>query len=246
MAGGDNTYVEPEYDVTVDWVARAPGKLFVTGGVNNDGVLEGACSFIIGALASIHSLFVTLCHAMQAKFVMPREWSVVRHRPLFSTPPTIPALSQLFPYHVSYFPLPQFPLSLRAFLSPSHSEHTPSAARTPSPSLHTTPARSSPEECKIIYDNKASRSSRRDCCTFPTRIQRLHVEDVDALHFAEDFEPLEAGGLVEVGGDGARFGARGEQVFFRSDICVQRVAVSHGTIAGEAWVAIGSVTAKTE
>lgn len=89
--GGDNTYVEPEYDVTVGWAARAPGKLFVTGGVNDDGVLEGACSFIIGALASIHSLFVTLCHATQeAKIVMPREWSVVRHRPLFFNTPNNP------------------------------------------------------------------------------------------------------------------------------------------------------------
>lgn len=44
---------------------------------------------------------------------------------------------------------------------------------------------------------------------FATSIQWFHVEDVDTLHFAEDFEALEAGGLVEVGGDGARFGAGG-------------------------------------
>ena len=33
--------------------------------------------------------------------------------------------------------------------------------------------------------------------------QGLHVEDVDALHFAEDFETLETGRLFEIGGDGA-------------------------------------------
>ena len=58
-----------------------------------------------------------------------------------------------------------------------------------------------------------------EICTFPAGVQRFHIEDVDALHFAEDFETLEAGGLVEVGGDGARFGAGREEVFFCSDFC---------------------------
>ena len=47
------TYVEPEYDVTVGWITCAPGQLFVAGRFENDGVVEGACCFIIGALASI-------------------------------------------------------------------------------------------------------------------------------------------------------------------------------------------------
>ena len=47
------TYVEPEYNVTVGWITCAPGQLFVAGRFENDGVVEGACCFIIGALASI-------------------------------------------------------------------------------------------------------------------------------------------------------------------------------------------------
>lgn len=50
-------------------------------------------------------------------------------------------------------------------------------------------------------------------------VERLHVEDVDALHFAEDFEALETGGLLEVGGDGAGWGARGEEVVLGGDFC---------------------------
>lgn len=48
-------------------------------------------------------------------------------------------------------------------------------------------------------------------------VQRLHVEDVDALHFAKDFEALETGGLFEVGGDCAGFGAGGEEVVLGGD-----------------------------
>lgn len=66
----------------------------------------------------------------------------------------------------------------------------------------------------MIYQDKGFYGSRSELCTFPTGIQRFHVEDVNALHFAEDFETLEAGGLVEIGGDGAGFGTRGKEVFF--------------------------------
>lgn len=50
------TYVEPEYDVTVGWITCAPGQLFVAGRFENDGVVEGACCFIIGALAFMYSM----------------------------------------------------------------------------------------------------------------------------------------------------------------------------------------------
>ena len=58
--------------------------------------------------------------------------------------------------------------------------------------------------------------------TFPRRIQRLHVEDVDPLHLAQDLEPLEARGLLEVGRDGAGRGAGREEVGFRFDLCPRR------------------------
>ena len=37
------TYIEPEYDVTIGWVARAAGVLLVPGRVDDDRVVEGAC-----------------------------------------------------------------------------------------------------------------------------------------------------------------------------------------------------------
>jgi hypothetical protein len=41
------------------------------------------------------------------------------------------------------------------------------------------------------------------------------------LHFAEDFETFEAGGLLEVGGDGAGCCAGAEEVFFGFDLCAK-------------------------
>ena len=55
--------------------------------------------------------------------------------------------------------------------------------------------------------------------TFPAGVQGPHVEDVNALHLAEDFETLETGGLFEIGGDGTGFGTGGEQVGFGLDFC---------------------------
>lgn len=56
--------------------------------------------------------------------------------------------------------------------------------------------------------------------TSPRRVQRLHVEDVDALHLAQDLEALEARGLLEVRWDGAGRGARREEVGLAFDLCV--------------------------
>lgn len=50
-------------------------------------------------------------------------------------------------------------------------------------------------------------------------IQRAHVKDVDALHLAEDFQALQTGGLLEIGGHGARDGARAEKVVLGPDLC---------------------------
>jgi hypothetical protein len=49
-------------------------------------------------------------------------------------------------------------------------------------------------------------------------VEGLHVEDVDALHLSEDFETLETGGLVDVGGDGTGLGARGHKVMLVYDL----------------------------
>lgn len=50
-------------------------------------------------------------------------------------------------------------------------------------------------------------------------VQRPHVEDVDALHLAENLQALETGGLLEVGRDGAGLAALREQVVFVRDLC---------------------------
>ena len=55
--------------------------------------------------------------------------------------------------------------------------------------------------------------------TFPAGVQWLHVEDVYALHLAQDLQSLEAGGLFEIGGNGARRGARREEVVLGGDLC---------------------------
>jgi hypothetical protein len=53
-------------------------------------------------------------------------------------------------------------------------------------------------------------------------VEGPHVEDVDALHLSEDFETLETGGLLEIGGDGPRGGTRTEQVIFGLDLCTSK------------------------
>ena len=55
--------------------------------------------------------------------------------------------------------------------------------------------------------------------TLSACIERLHVEDVDALHLSEDFETLETGGLVNVGGDGTGLGTSGHKVVLILDLC---------------------------
>jgi hypothetical protein len=49
-------------------------------------------------------------------------------------------------------------------------------------------------------------------------VEGLHVEDVDALHLSEDFETLETGGLVDVGGDGTGLGTSGHKVMLVYDL----------------------------
>ena len=42
MGGGRGAYAEPVDDVAVSWVAGAAGELFIAGGVDGDGVVEGS------------------------------------------------------------------------------------------------------------------------------------------------------------------------------------------------------------
>ena len=56
----------------------------------------------------------------------------------------------------------------------------------------------------------------------PRGVERPHVKDVDALHLAEQFKTLETGGLLHVGGKGARFSAGTKKIFLGPDICETR------------------------
>jgi hypothetical protein len=49
-------------------------------------------------------------------------------------------------------------------------------------------------------------------------VEGLHVENVDTLHLSEDFETLETGGLVDVGGDGTGLGTGGHKVMLVYDL----------------------------
>lgn len=53
-------------------------------------------------------------------------------------------------------------------------------------------------------------------------IKGLHVENVDALHLAENLETLETGGLLEIGGDSAGGGTGAEEVILGLDLCLSR------------------------
>lgn len=50
-------------------------------------------------------------------------------------------------------------------------------------------------------------------------IEGPHVEDVDALHLSEDFETLDTGGLLDIGGDGAGRGTGADKVIDVLDVC---------------------------
>lgn len=55
--------------------------------------------------------------------------------------------------------------------------------------------------------------------TLARGVQGAHVEDVDALHLAENLETLETGGLLEVGRDGSGGGTGATKVVLRLDLC---------------------------
>lgn len=50
-------------------------------------------------------------------------------------------------------------------------------------------------------------------------IKRAHVENVNTLHFTEDFQTLQTSSLLEIGRNGTGARARAEKVFLTLDIC---------------------------
>jgi hypothetical protein len=49
-------------------------------------------------------------------------------------------------------------------------------------------------------------------------IKGTHVEDVNALHLSDEFQTLETGGLLEIGGDCTGLSTRGEEVVLDLDL----------------------------
>ena len=55
--------------------------------------------------------------------------------------------------------------------------------------------------------------------TFPRGVEGPHVEDVDALRLSENFETLQTGGLLEIGGNGTGGGTRADEIVDGLDVC---------------------------
>ena len=49
-------------------------------------------------------------------------------------------------------------------------------------------------------------------------IQWPHVEDVNTLHLSQNFETLQTGGLLDIGGNGTGLGTRGKKVGLSLDL----------------------------
>lgn len=54
--------------------------------------------------------------------------------------------------------------------------------------------------------------------TFAGGIEGTHVEDVNALHLSDEFQTLETGGLVEIGGNGTGLSTGSEEIILNLDL----------------------------
>lgn len=70
-------------------------------------------------------------------------------------------------------------------------------------------------------------------CTKTAGVEGPHVEDVDALHLSEDFETLETGRLLGIGGNGTGLSTLGEEVVHGLDRCTTS-AMDRARAAGDA------------
>ena len=55
--------------------------------------------------------------------------------------------------------------------------------------------------------------------TFARSVQRLHIEDIHALHLPQDLQALQARRLLDIRGHGADRAAGGQEVAFRLHVC---------------------------
>lgn len=66
----------------------------------------------------------------------------------------------------------------------------------------------------LPYRTKRRKSKQH---TLAGSIQRLQVEDVNALHFTDEFETLETSGLFDIGRDGTGLSTGRDEVVFGLD-----------------------------
>lgn len=71
-------------------------------------------------------------------------------------------------------------------------------------------------QLQIRLSYQAQKKGKRH--TLAGSIQRLQVKDVNALHFTDEFETLETGGLFDIGRDGTGLSTGGDEVFFGLDL----------------------------
>ena len=53
-------------------------------------------------------------------------------------------------------------------------------------------------------------------------IKGTHVEDVNALHLSDEFQTLETGSLIEIGGNGTGLGTGRKKVVLDLDLYIRR------------------------
>jgi hypothetical protein len=70
-------------------------------------------------------------------------------------------------------------------------------------------------------------------CTKTAGVEGPHVEDIDALHLSEDFETLETGRLLGVGGNGTGLSTLGDEVLHGLDRCTAS-AIDRARAVGDA------------
>lgn len=62
--------------------------------------------------------------------------------------------------------------------------------------------------------------------TFAAGVQRSHIEDVNALHLAENLQTFETGRLFKIGGHGAWLATGGHEIVHAGNVCVRKEPVS--------------------
>lgn len=81
-----------------------------------------------------------------------------------------------------------------------------------------------PRQYSVIQSGIAVGGTLREmsrCHTLAGGIKGTHVEDVNALHLSDEFQTLETGGLLEIGGNGTGLGTGSKEVVLDLDLYIR-------------------------